>query len=63
LYRAKIAHSERGWKGDDSGDSAERKAKTLSNKKGIHLTPAGLLMEGVCTQGNNGVKTGKNQTA
>jgi hypothetical protein len=32
LHRAKIAHSECGWKGGDSGDSAERKAKTLSNK-------------------------------
>jgi len=48
LHRAKIAHQECVWKGGDSGDSA---VKTLSNEKNdrTHLTPTGLLMEGVYT--------------
>jgi hypothetical protein len=48
LHRAKIAHTECGWKDGDSGDSAERKPCLTKEKKRkrTDLTPTGLLMEG-----------------
>ena len=45
----KIAHEECGWKGGDSGNSAHREILSNEKKQQNHLTPIGLLMEGLIT--------------
>jgi DNA-binding transcriptional MerR regulator len=50
LHRAnKIAHQECGRRGGDSGDSAGREKLVQRKNKRTHLTPTGILMEGVST--------------
>jgi len=51
VHRAKrIAPRECGWKHGDSGHSARKKYRDQQKPKRIHLTPAGLLMEGHSAQ-------------
>ena len=45
----KPLNKECGWKGGDSSNSAGRKNIVQRKNKRTHLTPTGLLMEGVCT--------------
>jgi len=46
--KPKIAQRECGWKGGDSGDLAEKNLVQQKTNR-THLTPTGLLMEGVYT--------------
>ena len=46
----KPLNKECGWKGGDSSNSAGRKNIVQRKNKRTHLTPTGLLMEGVSTQ-------------
>ena len=46
----KPLNKECGWKGGDSGNSAGRKNIVQRKNKRTHLTPTGLLMEGVSAQ-------------
>jgi hypothetical protein len=50
-HRAKTSLiKECGWKGGDSGNSAGEKHLVQRKNERTHLTPTGLLMEGVYTQ-------------